>query len=375
MSTMTTLERTRLDVALLGPEAQRALGTSVTRMMAARGLAPIPSPRDLLAVLYHLTLDDDPKLAAAARGSAGQLPELLMRSGLADPTQDARVLDFYAEGLASIGLLELIVKNPSAHPTTIVKLATSGPEHLCDRIADNEERLLANPEIIGALYCNRQARMSTVDRAVELAIRNGVTVSGISAWDELVQAYSGAARGSTGEMIEVDRAVDQMFRQAAALHQGSDGDAAVDAAAEVPITEEKKVEIWQLSVPMKIRLATLGNAFDRAVLIRDPKKMVSLAVIKSPGVTDGEANKYASNSGLSEEVITYIANKREWTKLYSVKMSLVNNPKCPLAIAMRLLPHLREKDVQAVARSKGVPSALATQARKLGTARASNKKG
>ena len=52
-------------------------------------------------------------------------------------------------------------------------------------------------------------------------------------------------------------------------------------------------------------------------------------------------------------------------------MALVNNPKCPLPEAMRLLPLLREKDIQSVSRSKGIPSALAAQARKLISARQS----
>jgi hypothetical protein len=116
---------------------------------------------------------------------------------------------------------------------------------------------------------------------------------------------------------------------------------------------------------MKIRLATLGNAFDRAILIRDPKKIVAMAAVKSPGVTDAEANKWAGLQSLPEDVIGYIANQREWTKLYSIKLSLVNNPKCPVGSAMRLLPHLREKDVDNLARSRGIASALAAQARKL----------
>jgi hypothetical protein len=374
-----SLDRTALDPAALGPDAQKALGSPITKMMAARGLAPIADPRDLLAVLYQLAHDGDEKLRSSAHGSAGQLPPPVVAAGLGDPRQDARVLDYFAEIAATEENLAIVVRNPATAPATIARLAESGSEGLCDRIADNQERLLANPAIIAALYVNRRARMSTVDHAVELAVRNGVKVSGIAAWDELVQAYSGAGtkhQTSGGEIVELDDAqLDAAFRMAAEVNaerdkvgDGGEGTAeAADVAAAVP---EKKVEIWQLSVPMKIRLATLGNAFDRAVLIRDPKKMVSIAVIKSPGVTEMEAAKYATNTGLSEEVINYIGNKREWIKLYNIKLALVMNPKCPLATAMRLLPHLREKDLSAVARSKGIPTALATQARKLTQARA-----
>ena len=49
-----------------------------------------------------------------------------------------------------------------------------------DLIAQNEQRLLRHPEIIAAMYMNRSARMSTIDRVVELAVRNNVRVPGLA---------------------------------------------------------------------------------------------------------------------------------------------------------------------------------------------------
>jgi hypothetical protein len=168
-----------------------------------------------------------------------------------------------------------------------------------------------------------------------------------------------------------DEKKDAMFERAARLQADR---AEPDSGDTSPPAEEAVTrEIWALPVPMKIRLAMLGNAFDRAILIRDPKKIVAIAAVKSPGMTDVEIVKYAGLSTLAEEVIGYIANRRDWTKLYSVKLSLVNNPKCPLGAAMRLLPHLREKDVDSLARSKGIPSALAAAARKLVMQRSSRR--
>ena len=119
----------------------------------------------------------------------------------------------------------------------------------------------------------------------------------------------------------------------------------------------------------KIRAATLGYAFIRGEAIRDPLRLVALAAIKSPGVTEIEAARYAGNQILSEDVIRYIASKREWTKIYGVKVSLCRNPKAPIADVTRLMPFLRERDLQAIVKSKGVPSAVVAQARKLQMAR------
>jgi hypothetical protein len=52
-------------------------------------------------------------------------------------------------------------------------------------------------------------------------------------------------------------------------------------------------------------------------------------------------------------------------RLNGIKVALCNNPKCPLPVAMRFLPHLNVRDLKALARSKGIPSALCTAAKQM----------
>ena len=82
-------------------------------------------------------------------------------------------------------------------------------------------------------------------------------------------------------------------------------------------------------------------------------------------MTEFEAKSYAGNQTLAEDVIRYIASRREWTKNIQVKKALCRNPKTPITEAAKLLPFLHEKELTQLARSKGVPSAVAAQARKL----------
>lgn len=365
---MSTLARTPIDPSTLGPDAQRALGAPQTRMMAARGLLPVARPRDLLSLLYQVSLDPDEKLRQAALASGAALPDPVVRGGLADPEIDGRVLDLFAELLAGApAAVELVIGNPATPDETMAWIAGRASAAEIDLIATNEERLLRAPAIIAAMYRNKDARMSTVDRVVELAVRNGVRVEGITAWDEIQRVFApGSRERDEGAPVAGDQA-DALFARASGSNASKDGEPGTP-------TEEGSKEIWALPVPMKIRLATLGNAFDRAILIRDPKKIVAMAAVKSPGVTDAEVVKWAGLSSLPEEVVGYISNQREWTKLYSIKLSLVNNPKCPTGSAMRLLPHLREKDVESLARSRGIPSALQAQARKLVMQRQGGKK-
>jgi hypothetical protein len=114
----------------------------------------------------------------------------------------------------------------------------------------------------------------------------------------------------------------------------------------------------------KMRTAMLGDRYDRSILIRDSNKLVSMATIKSPKIRDDEAVSYAANRALTYEVVNYIASRRDWVKLYAVKFNLVMNPKTPMSRSMSLLGHLNQTDVQKVARSKNIPSALATAAKR-----------
>jgi hypothetical protein len=370
---MIGLDHTPLDIARLSPAVQKALAAGPTRMMAARGLVPLQRPGDLLTVLYQLGIDADAAIAGAAKATAAGLPEKVLAGALLDAALDPRVLDWVAPGLAhKPALQEAVIANPATADQTMAIIAAKGGAHEVDRIAQNEQRLLRHPEIIAAMYTNPKARMSTVDRAVELAVRNQVRVPGLAAWDEIARALAG------GAPVEDDAAFSQAAAGLAELDDSPliSGDAEafdVEESSEgeaVPEVDEKRIPINKLSIPGKIRLATLGNAFARGVLVRDPLKIVAVAAIKSPGVSEIEAARYAGNQALCEDVIRFIAGKREWTKLYGVKKSLIMNPKSPLPDVTRLLPHMRDKDLRNIAKSKGVPSAVVAQTRRLLSQRA-----
>jgi hypothetical protein len=365
-----TLEHSPLDLAGLSPAAQKALGSSPGRMMASRGLVPLP-PADQIAVLYQLAIDADQNLATAARTTAMGLPDTLLAGGLASANLDPRVLDLFAQLVGdNAKAFEALVSNSNIGDATIAFLASNGGAREVDRIAANETRLLRHPEIIAAMYTNKHARMSTVDRVVELAVRNNIRVPGLAAWDEIARALQHHPTPP-----ESYAEVDTLFSIAAdATEQRHDqglvvGDAEKildeDTALAKLEKDEKDTPINQLGVSAKIRLAMMGNAVARGILVRDPVKIVAAAAIKSAGVTEFEAARYASNPGLSEDVIKFIAQKREWTKLYGIKFSLCRNPKTPVTETMRFMPFLREKDLAALAKSRGVPSAVVAQARKL----------
>ena len=109
----------------------------------------------------------------------------------------------------------------------------------------------------------------------------------------------------------------------------------------------------------------MGNKEARSLLLRDANKLVAMAAVQSPRITDGEILALAHSRTANEEVLRCIYQDREWTKSYQVKMAVVKNPKVPLPVAMRFLPLLHDADVKDLSRSKNIPAGVRNQARSM----------
>jgi hypothetical protein len=118
-----------------------------------------------------------------------------------------------------------------------------------------------------------------------------------------------------------------------------------------------------MSVPEKVKAAMKGSREMRAILIRDPNKLVALSVLSGPKVSDPEVEGYARMGSVSEDVLR-IASRRAWMKNYSVVLALVKNAKTPVAITMNLLARLREPDLKRLSTDRNVPEVLRLTARK-----------
>jgi hypothetical protein len=332
-------------------------GPTAARMMAARGMVPVKGG-DLVLLLVQLTADADPGVSKSAGDTLAELPETVL---LPACDQNLHPAVFHAVALrfsTHDEVLARLVQNHAVADATIFAISAHCPERITEIISVNQQRLLGAPQIIEALYKNRNTRMSTADRLVELAARHEVELTGIPMFAELKKAIQGQL---IPEASEEPLPSDDAF--ASALEEDSEQDAV--ERDKVDGTEETKDEfislqtkIRAMNVGEKIRMALLGNAAARSMLVRDPNRVVSMAAIASPAMGDGEAKNAAQSREVSEDVLRYIAKKREWVRNYEIKRHLCNNPKTPLALSMTFLAHLRRNDLRALARSRGIRGPL-----------------
>lgn len=349
------------------PEKVRRFGAPdapvPAKTMAARGLVPVKGA-DLVTLLVQLSADADDGVRSAAEKTLEGVPENVVFEACKEALHPAilgGLVPFVRNNRAQ---LEELAANRATPHETVAQIAGWADERTCERIATDQVRLLEHPEIIEALYKNKHTRMSTVDRLVELAARNEVELTGVHTFQAHVEAIKGEL--IIDEPLEEALPSDHMFSEALAEDDDEDSIETdkVDGTEEIKESHANLAfRISEMKVPEKIRLALLGNAAARSILIRDSNKLVAMATVTSPAMKDGEAARIASSKQVAEDILRYIGNRRDWLGNYEVKRNLVFNPKTPMGISMKFLSHLRYNDLKGLTRSRNVPAALRTAAK------------
>jgi hypothetical protein len=351
----------------LAPKDKRYVdfaGPAMGRLMAAKALVPM-QPADMAHVLFMLTFDPDPKVRDQALAtvkddkSAKILTPALKEEGL-----DPKVLDFYGHALAGKdALLHILALNNTTLDETLAHVVLECSAPLAETISQNQIRFLRHDPILRNLCSNPNASKATVDLACDFAVRSGVVMDDLPAMKEArIRIHGPDALPPPPE--EVVTAAQMLAEDQELAVETPEG--APEAA---PMGEQKRLTLTQklmkMNVAEKIKLATLGNKEARTLLLRETNKLVLMATLKSPRITDGEIYLMANNKTASNEALAYIYGSREWTKNYKIKLALIKNPKVPAQTAIKFLATLRDADLKDLAKEKSVPSAVQMMARKM----------
>ncbi len=130
---------------------------------------------------------------------------------------------------------------------------------------------------------------------------------------------------------EVSDDVREYFRTrsvaaAAAPMQEDDPSGADDVGLEEPGKVDREgiiQKLTKMSFFERLKAASKGTREIRSILIRDPSKMIAMAVLSSPKLTSPEVESFARMGNVSEEVLRSIGSNRAWMKNYGVVVALV----------------------------------------------------
>ena len=137
------------------------------------------------------------------------------------------------------------------------------------------------------------------------------------------------------------------------------------AGAEEASEEADPRVLAGLPVIDRMKLAMRGTREQRAQLIRDSNKLVAVAVLSSPKLTEAEVEGFSRMANLSEDVLRIIATNRSWVKNYNVVAALTRNPKTPIPLAMGFLQRLNERDLKKLSMDRNVSEPIRLAARKF----------
>ncbi|WKZ32299.1 MAG: hypothetical protein QY316_10325 [Thermodesulfobacteriota bacterium] len=286
-------------------------------------------PSDEVTVLFVLGFDKDPAVSGAAKKSLGEYPlEGLIKA--LEEKLDPLVIKKALELRDDDSLRIMAALNPGTDDETLKSLAETGPEEVVAAISEDGALLSRKPFLVEALRKNPLMTLSMSGLLEERLLNPGT-------------AKPGEAGPLPSEQIEKDL-LDEKRAKA----------------------DEQNIykAVSSMTMGQKLKLALCGNKAARELLVKDPNKIIAVAVLKNPRVTEEEVQKVTASKGTSDDLLRQISRNKEWMKSHTIRTGMLSNPKTPLAISLKLLDTVFEKDLQTIAKSKNVSSALASAARR-----------
>ena len=323
--------------------------------MAAQAALPLKSD-DLLELLTDLVRDPEAEVREAAQASLAGFPGAELLPVLKHRDTPAAVLAWAVAYRPERELREVALQNPSLADDAIEALAPSLSTDLAELVVINQVRLLRRTSLLEALEANPGLSNDQKRRLRELreTFKIGAQIAPAPP-----PPPPAPAPPSLAPEDEVQLAAPTMTEaEAIAAWLGAD-------ERQEPEKVSAIQKIYRMNSAEKLIAALKGNRQDRALLVRDPNRMVWAAVLGSPSLTDAEIESFSAMRNISDQALRTIGGDREWTKKYAVVSNLVKNPRTPIGVSMNLVSRLTPRDLKAVVVDKNVPEAVRKHAQKF----------
>lgn len=407
-------------------------------MTASKGALHVP-PEEMVEILVYLT-EHNRIFGGNARFTLAAWDEASAKKIVADPATPKEVLEYWLDPKnLRPALFPLLLENPSVSPAKVGELAATLKGEWVDamiaspRVRNSRQLqndLASNKELSGVQSARIQELITgkpvVIPKATEIPEPQPVVETTV---EKIVAAHTGALVSSepnpaadAGEASdpEAEEALVAFFREhaaeisaegekpfqpiggiydevhaepethavAAAAGAAADPSASPAAPAHKPLMPKKLInpedekrgsvlqKISRLDVKGRIQLAVKGTKEERAILVRDGTKIVALAVLDSPKISDGEVEKFASQKNVLEAVLRSIPMRRRFAKNYAVIRNLTFNPRTPIDVALGLMKNLLVQDLKHLSGNKEVSETIRKLALRMfkQRAEANNKK-
>jgi hypothetical protein len=324
------------------------------RLMAAQAALPL-GPTDLADLLEFLLHDVDEQIRDSASASLLAISADEMRPLARDRGSLPGLLAWILTNREERELQEAVLQNTTLPDEAIEARASTLPEELAELVVINQVRLLRRTSLLEALEQNQSLSKDQRRRLREL--RESFHIGEQPAETAAVPPPA-APPPPTIEEPEEEPPPPANDAEAVARYLGAEEQQDTEKVSAVQ-------RLYRQNTAQRMISALKGTREDRAILVRDPNRLVSSAVLGSPKLTDVEIESFAGMRSLSDEVLRRIGNHKEWTKRYGVISNLVKNPRTPLGISIGLVSRLNPRDIKGLAVDRNVPEVIRKQAQKF----------
>ena len=363
---------------------------------AARGALSVSSG-EMIEILVHLATHNH-VFGNQARLTLAGWDEKGCIAAASNPETSAEVLAYFIspQNLRPV-LLAPLLENPSVSSELLEPLAKKGSREVVKAFV-NSHRVRTLPRVLDAL--KRNSNLSSA----EATVISPTEVETAQAGETVPQAETEHAHGEQPSeddehvrtflhehAAEIQAEGNKPFQPLGGVHEEHEiaAEPALQdpAAAESPAPssqDEKSAEqkeqpatpkpsaykkpqsqpsdkrdstlqkIAKLDVKGRIQLAMKGTKEERSLLVRDGTKLVALAVLESPKISDGEVEKIAGQKNVLEAVLRAIPLKRRYAKQYIIMRNLVFNPRTPMDVSLGLVKNLLVGDLKNLSGNKEV---------------------
>ncbi len=328
------------------------------------------TPEDYVQILPYVFEQGDKVIKENISKNLRDIPDELLLTQL-DNTEDPQVLVFYFQFFLKVELnpefVIRILNNPYCPPSLFKIAAQSSMPEVLTFLVNNVSILRKFKEIVPLLKSNKYLDGFLKEKLNEYE-EFGILGEGKTPQKEKAKEKAEEKEEEEIAGEEVESLKSELLQKAE--KEGID----VDKTSELQVSEEELEEeeeltlyqkILRMTVAQKIDRALKGTKEERTLLIRDSNKVVAMAVIQSPKITEQEVAAIAGMRNVHKDVLRYIGTNRQFLKKYKIILALVKNPKTPPDIALTLLNRIGERDLKALVRDRGISEFVRQAAKRI----------
>ncbi len=337
----------------------RVGGNRELRLLAARGLVPVPL-EELVTLQVFLAALDEPEISSVAVESLRKLDPQAAAGVIADAPGE--VVAFLARNHPHPRVVERVLQRRDVQRDLLCELAPTLDDELQEILLLRQDAIVERPEILDALEANGRLSSFAARRIQEY--RRHLVPSAHSPWP----ARRGEAPGA--EVAPEGGATAAASAEPPPLFDQLDSE--MDETHLAEMTEQlmqsdgfSEVAIRTLPVPVRMQLSRGAPRNLRQVLIRDSNPAVARSVLNNNAVPESELEQIASNRSVLEEVLEDISRNARWMRKYRIVRALVANPRTPVGLAVRLTSRLSVRDLRTLSRDRNIPEAVRATALRL----------